>query len=141
MKRIALLAVIGGSLLALPSTAAAQASDCSAAVGTTTAGDPCVDVGGGVGGELVIRPSGCSYINGSPGYAGICTNAVSRGPTCSTSGGSGANTGGCFQVGGGPGGVNQLLNTAPVGTVTAIFICGSTGQNPKNTNRDGCSIP
>src|SRR5687767_7329508 len=119
LKRIALLAVIGAGMLALPSTAAAQSSTCSGPVGTTPSGAICVDVLG-AGGELVVNNSdGCSYVNGwetnpgSPGYGGICTGATSRGPNCSTTGTQGPNTGGCFEIKGAPAPVNQTLNTAP----------------------------
>jgi hypothetical protein len=159
MKRIALLAVIGAGLLALPSTAAAQTSNCPSPPNVDveiTVAPPsarvCVVVppAGNAGGELVINPAGCSYINGwvtnpapARGYAGICTNAVSRGPACNPDGQpTGANTGGCLGVDGNPGGVNAVLNSPPVAAVTAMFICGSTsGENPQSTTRRGCSIP
>jgi hypothetical protein len=155
MKRIALLAVIGAGLLALPSTAAAQVSDCTPVagpVGNTANGDLCVDQGG-VGGELVIArgPASCSYINGwvanpapARGYSGICTGAVSRGPTCNPDGhpAGGINTGGCLGVDGNPGGVNAVLNGPQLAAVTRLFICGSTsGEDPRSTTRRGCSIP
>jgi hypothetical protein len=163
MKRIALLAVIAGSLMALPSTAAAQTAaeaGCTGPVEINHKTPPatasaCVDVGG-AGGEIVVADEdSCTYINawssnpGTPGYAGLCTGAVSRGPSCTTATDSDPdNTGGCFQIKDAPAPVNAALNTAPVSVVTGTFICGNTtGEDPKNTTaggnpgRDGCAIP
>ena len=143
MKRIALLAVIGGSLLALPSSAAAQsgAVNCPAGVQVSPS-YICVHVDG-AGGEAVINPADCSYINGwesnpgTPGYAGICTGATTD-PGCDgVDNGSGANEGGCFWIKPLP------INQAPLqNPVTSLFICGNTsGEDPANSSRDGCSIP
>jgi hypothetical protein len=154
MKRIALLAVIAAGLLALPSTAAAQTPTCPDVVHVSQGPPPyaCVDVNG-TGGELVINrgTASCSYINGwatnpapARGYSGICTGATSRGPTCNPDGhpAGGINTGGCLGVDGNPGGVSALLSSPPVAAVTAMIICGNTsGENPRNTTRRGCSIP
>ena len=147
MKRIALLAVIGAGLLALPGTAAAQVSDCSGVVGTTTAGDTCVDAGG-IGGEAVIRPSvgGCSYINGwtsNPvqGYAGLCLGAAHDAGCGSADEGSGANTGGCFWIKPLPPELD-FVQQALQNPVADMFICGNTsGEDPQASGRDGCKIP
>jgi hypothetical protein len=156
MKRIALLAVVAGSLMALPSTAAAQSGsvNCPGGVGAS-ADQICVDVGG-TGGELVIADEdNCTYINawssnpGTPGYAGLCTDGESRGEDCTTATDSDPdNTGGCFQIKDAPDPVNPTLNSEPVSVVTGTFICGNTtGEDPKNTTadgnpgRDGCAIP
>ena len=161
MKRIALLAIVVGGLLALPSSAAAQTSDCPNDIaGIAHVSSPpyppvyaCADSNGaapgGVGGEGLYDPAGCSYVNGwsdnpdGKGYAGICTQTRTTDPGCDgIDGGSGSNTGGCFWIKPAPDDVNQALNSGAVGTVTAQFICGNTsGEDPNNTTRDGCSIP
>ena len=149
MKRIALLAVIGAGLMALPSTAAAQsgATECPGGV-EVSANRICVNVApaGNIGGELVIGDSnGCSYINGwsanpgaSKGYGGLCEGAGPSSP-CPGSHPSGPNTGGCFVLRDASGGDVFAFPSNPV---TDMFICGNTtGEDPQNSNRRGCSIP
>jgi hypothetical protein len=149
LKRIALLAVIGAALLA-PSSASAQsgAVNCPAGVEVSPS-HVCVHVNG-QGGEAVINPGGCSYINAwttsqpTPGYGGICTQTQTTSPGCDGQDNdpNGANTGGCFWVKPAPDAVNQAINAAPTQVVTAMFICGNTsGEDPQNTPRRGCSIP
>jgi hypothetical protein len=149
LKRIALLAVIGAGLLALPSSAAAQsgAANCPGGVEVSASG-ACVYVeapvtGADVGGELVLNAGGCSYINGwttnpgTPGYAGLCTLAPHDAGCGPDDEGSGANTGGCFWIKPLP--VDQ---TALQNPVTDMFICGNTsGEDPQASGRDGCKIP
>lgn len=66
----------------------------------------------GQGGEVVINPSGCSYIDGwptspVPGYAGICLGAA-HDPSCDgTNHGNAPNNGGCFWIKGAPEAVNN----------------------------------
>jgi hypothetical protein len=156
MKRIALLAVIAGSLMALPSTATAQngaASCLGTTVGTVTVGIPASGVciyesTSWAGGELVINNAdSCTYINawssnpGTPGYAGLCTESASRGPSCTADPADAdpANTGGCFGITPAPAAGNQVLNSGPASAVTAMFICDD--GNPQNAGRDGCLIP
>jgi hypothetical protein len=150
LKRIALLAVIGASLLALPSSASAQQPNCPddglppAEVNVTSNG-LCAVGPAGEGGELVVNPGGCSYINawsdnpGTPGYAGICTQTTTTDPGCDgIDAGSGSNEGGCFWIKPADPAVNQALQNP----VTAMFICGNTsGEDPAASSRDGCSIP
>ena len=163
MKRIALLAIVGAALLA-PSSASAQAPPPACQDGSEVSpGNPgyfCVYVEGpaqtggqDIGGEAVFNSAGCSYINawttnpGTPGYAGICTQTKTTDPgTTGCNGideGSGPNEGGCFWIKPAPDDVNNAINSAPPGfAVTAMFICGNTsGEDPKNSTRDGCSIP
>ena len=182
MKHIALLAVIGTALLALPSSASAQsgATKCPEGVKASAPGvevspshihvlpdslgvSPsyaCVYVeapvtGNDIGGEAVIDNSEeCSYVNGwttnpgSPGYAGICTDAPHDdppAPSCDgVDDGNGANRGGCFWIKPAPRPVNDAINKDDneVRDFTDWFICGNTsGEDPDNSSRDGCSIP
>ena len=168
MKYIALLAVIGAALLA-PSSASAQsgATNCPGGVKVVTpnvevsVSPPNVNVSRtsvcvfnaetGAGGEAVLDPAGCSYVNawqtnpGTPGYAGICTQTTTTSPGCDGQDNdpAGNNTGGCLWVKPAPADVNNAINSAPPGfAVTAMFICGNTsGEDPMASNRDGCSIP
>jgi hypothetical protein len=145
MKRIALLAVIGAGLMALPGTAAAQLGSVNCPSGLQiSASQICVHVAG-AGGELVVNNAdSCTYINGwstNPfyvGYAGICTQATPD-PTCNGTGqGSGANEGGCFWIKSAPAAVNEALQNP----VTVTLICGNLeGENPRHTGRDGCFLP
>ena len=151
MKYTALLALIGAGLLALPSSAAAQVPDdgaarCPAGVDVdSTDGHICVHQSG-QGGEAVLDPAGCSYINGwdsgaAPGYAGICTHATHN-PACPEPR-PGPNEGGCFWLKDAPG-ASALFNSldTPARDVTDMFICGNTsGGNPESTTRDGCFVP
>lgn len=164
MKRIALLAVIGAGLLALPGTAAAT-SDCSfagggAAVvyGTAVNGDPgadnalvgvCVDTNLPVDGGYAEVGSGYGIIDGSDanpgngaGYAGLDAGGVSdtnKDPDCDgVDEGGNHNSGDCFWIKPAPDAVNALLQNP----VTALFICGNTsGADWSAAGRDGCSIP
>lgn len=98
----------------------------------------------GQGGEVVINPSGCSYIDGwptspVPGYAGICLGAA-HDPSCDgTNHGNAPNNGGCFWIKGAPEAVNNALQNP----VTAMLICRVDvgGDDPRTETRDGCSIP
>ena len=145
MKRIALLAVTGAGLLASPSSAAAQSGAVNCPAGLQVSPSYiCVHVNG-VGGEAVINPGGCSYINGwttnpgTPGYAGICPGATTD-PGCDgVDNGFGANSGGCFWIKGAP----PVVNNALQNPVTAMLIChvDASGEDPEHVNRDGCSIP
>jgi hypothetical protein len=143
MKRIALLAAIGAGLLALPNTATAEdgAVNCPAGVGVS-ADQICVHVSG-AGGEFVINNAdSCTYVNGwgTNPYAGLCTEAESRGPSCGGAPDADpANTGGCFGITAAPSAVNAALNSAPLSAVTAMLICDD--GNPRSAGLDGCFIP
>lgn len=149
MKRIAVLAVIGTGLLALPSSASAQlgAVNCPAGV-QVSASYVCVH-SNGLGGEAVLNPPSCSYVNAwstnpvTAGYAGFGTSCPETGTKdMSCNGideGSGSNSGGCFWIKPAPEAVNRALQNP----VTAMLIChvDASGEDPANVNRDGCSLP
>ena len=153
MTRIALLALIGAGLMALPSSAAAQsgATKCPSSAEAHVAGEHvlyvCVHVNG-LGGEIVINPAR-SYINGwssnpgsTAGYAGFANTHTRDGDCDGDDEGSGSNYGGCFWIKDAPWFVNDGLNGPFESFVTAMFICGNTsGEDPDNSARDGCSIP
>ena len=147
MKRIALLAVIGAGLLALPSSVSAQsgAVNCQGTV-HVSASYICVHING-IGGEAVINVPSCSYINAwstnpvTPAYAGMGTSCPETGwkdTDCDgVDAGSGSNSGGCFWIKPAP----AVINNALQNPVTAMLICGDiSGEDPASSNRDGCSI-
>jgi hypothetical protein len=159
MKRIALLAVIGAGLMALPSSAAAQTAcrNGAPAPGVQVTPIPggvyaCVDVGGGVGGEseISVSPTGSyGWVDGfdnnpgsGTGYAGLNAGGISDTSKDSNCDGvdaasSSNNSGGCFWIKGAPAAVNNALQNP----VTAMFICGNTSGGRTTSTRDGCSIP
>jgi hypothetical protein len=168
LKRIALLAVIGAGLMALPGTASAR-SDCTfanggaggtvVAYGTAVNGDPgadnalvgvCVDTNTAIDGGYAEVGAGYAVIDGSDanpdgngrGYAGLNAGGVSdsnKDANCDgVDSGGDHNSGGCFWLKPAPASVNALLQNP----VTAMFICGNTsGSDWGAAGRDGCSIP
>jgi hypothetical protein len=170
LKRIALLAVIGAGLLALPGSAAAT-SDCSFAGGGPAvvygtavpvgpgAGNPgadnalvgvCVDtnlaIDGGYGevgtGYGVIDGSDSNPAGNGQGYAGLNAGGVSDSNKDTNC--DGVDSGGDHNSGG-----CFWLKPAPASVnallqnpVTALFVCGNTsGPDWSAAGRDGCSIP
>jgi hypothetical protein len=162
LKRIALLAVIGAGLLALPGTAAAR-SDCfsggpvevyGTAIGSHGGADSalvgaCVDTNLPADGGYAEVGSGYGIVDGSDvnpgngaGYAGLNAGGVSdsnKDANCDGDDtGGDHNSGGCLWIKPAPPAVNALLQNA----VTAMFICGNTsGADWAAAGRDGCSIP
>jgi hypothetical protein len=150
LKRIALLAVIGGSLLALPGSASAACSD-GAPIGVQNNATN-VHVCSVIGDAEVAKDGSYGWVDGadsnpanSAGYAGYNT---AFGPSSDCDGLDdsplGTNDGGCFWIKGAPPIVNQTINDpdTPTSAVTNWFMCGNTsGPDHTSTTRDGCSIP
>jgi hypothetical protein len=169
LKRIALLAVIGAGLVALPGTASAT-SDCTFAngnpgpggtvvpYGTAVNGDKgadnaivgvCVDTNTAADGGYAEVGSGYGIIDGSDanpgngaGYAGLNAGGVSD--TSKDAACDGVDSGGGHNSGGcfwiKP--APSAVNALLQNPVTAMFICGNTsGADWSAATRDGCSIP
>lgn len=156
MKRIALLAVIAGGLLALPGSAGAI-SNCpygtvytSGGAGGNAALGVCVDTNTAADGGYVEVGQGGSYgiIDGSDanpagnaqGYAGfVQPGAVADSSKDSACDGNDTaapsrNSGGCFWF--------KPLGLNLTNAVTTMFVCGNTsGPDYATAKRDGCAIP
>ena len=163
MKRIALLAVIVGALVALPGSATAR-TDCSYTASPVytsggVTGDAllgvCVDTNTAAdGGYLEIGSNGTNHyavIDGSDvnpgaagGYGGVVTGYETGAqdqcdqPADQTDEGSGTNQGGCFSVRAGNSSGSPVLISVP----GIPLACGNTtGPDWTNAGRDGCTIP
>lgn len=154
MKRIALLAVVGAALLALPSAASAR-TDCSytsspvytsggvtgdallgVCLDTNTAFDGgYLEVGSGGPGVYAVIDGSDSNPGQAAGYAALSTyENGGKGDCPSQAGASGTNSGGCFVIRDG--------NTPVVVVPGLPFACGNTtGPDWANAGRDGCYVP
>jgi hypothetical protein len=156
LKRIALLAVIGAGMMALPGSAGAI-SNCpygtvytSGGAGGNAALGVCVDLNTPIDGGYAEVGNGASYgiIDGSDanpagngqGYAGFVTpggvSDSSKDASCDGSDDAAAsrNSGGCFWF--------KPLGLNLTNPVTTMFVCGNTsGPDYATATRDGCAIP